>query len=359
MSIMENGPLSSKQLITILMLLALFALVIFTIGPLMVALLWASILSILMYPIYLRFRKNFSETMSSLLSVMSTFFFIALPLILVGLMSYAQYDRLSGQIIGDNPDHTKKISLDLLAVKADEFIVPIAQQLGSDFKVATWVKENDEKVRQSVAVPLTKGAGLALQSIVIGIVSLLTMFFMLKDSHQLRKPFVAMMPINPKLTEHILDRGIVTTHAVLIGVLFVALIQGTIATTAYAFLGVDGWLLWGFATTILCAVPLLGAPVIYVPVAISLAAQGKTPQAIILLIVGFGIVSNVDNFLRPKYIGKKARMQYITIFFALLGGVFAFGPIGLFLGPLVLSTVLCVIEWNHDKLFPVDDTSAI
>jgi len=350
MNQMENGPMTSKSLIIILMGIFLFGLVIITIGPLISGLIWAAILSVLMYPIYIKFRKKFGETMSSLLSVISTIVFIALPLTLVGLMSYAQYNRISNQIVGDNPDHNKKISLELLAVKADEFIMPLAEQLGSDFTLTKWLRDNDEKVRSSITTPLTKGAGTALQGIVIGIVSLLTMFFMLKDGHKLRKPFVAIMPLDQDLTNAILDRCRVTIHAVLVGVLFVALIQGSIATLAYLFLGVDGWLLWGVATMILCAVPLLGAPIVYVPVAIALAAQGKTASAIILLIIGFGIISNVDNLLRPKYIAKQARMQYITIFFALLGGVLSLGPIGLFIGPITLAIVLSILEWRHDQL---------
>jgi predicted PurR-regulated permease PerM len=91
-------------------------------------------------------------------------------------------------------------------------------------------------------------------------------------------------------------------------------------------------------------IPLLGAPMVYVPVSLFLLANGHWVQAVILLAFGFGIVSNIDNFLRPLFIGSKTNLPYMAIFFSLLGGVFAFGPVGIMAGPVIMTLMLSLIE---------------
>ncbi|OWU65688.1 MAG: hypothetical protein CBB60_003380, partial [Armatimonadetes bacterium Cent15-Ar3] len=96
----------------------------------------------------------------------------------------------------------------------------------------------------------------------------------------------------------------------------------------------------GVISVLLCVVPLLGAPVIYVPVGLLFLAQGETTKAAIVLAVGFIIVSQIDNVLKPLFIGSKVALHPLAIFVSVLGGIAVFGPIGLMVGPMVLSILL-------------------
>jgi predicted PurR-regulated permease PerM len=102
--------------------------------------------------------------------------------------------------------------------------------------------------------------------------------------------------------------------------------------------------IWALVTFVFCTVPLLGAPIIYVPLALRLMAEGKLPQAIALLAVGFLVVSQVDNILRPFFIGARAKLHEMAVFFSLLGGVLALGPVGIVAGPVVLTLLLGLVD---------------
>jgi predicted PurR-regulated permease PerM len=104
------------------------------------------------------------------------------------------------------------------------------------------------------------------------------------------------------------------------------------------------------ATTVLCAVPLLGAPIIYVPLSLLLIAQGKYWQGITLAAVGFLLVSQSDNILRPFIIGARVDLHPMAIFFSLLGGIFAMGPVGIMVGPIVLTMLLALQEIIRERL---------
>jgi predicted PurR-regulated permease PerM len=103
-------------------------------------------------------------------------------------------------------------------------------------------------------------------------------------------------------------------------------------------------LVFALATFVFCVIPLLGGPVVYVPLSLFLLAQGKTWQGLLLLGIGVGIVSQVDNFLRPYIIGTQSKMHYMGIFFSLLGGVLTFGPVGLMMGPVLLTVLVGLQE---------------
>jgi predicted PurR-regulated permease PerM len=175
-------------------------------------------------------------------------------------------------------------------------------------------------------------------------VALVTMFFMLRDGHKAREPVVELIPLKPAETGRILDRVAATVRAVFVGVVLVSILQGVLCGIAYAALGVPSPILWGILTIVICMVPLLGAPAGYVPVALYLIMDGRWVNGVILLAIGFGIISNVDNFVRPAVIGNKTELPYIAIFFGLLGGVFAFGAVGIVAGPVIIALTLSLIQ---------------
>jgi predicted PurR-regulated permease PerM len=97
-------------------------------------------------------------------------------------------------------------------------------------------------------------------------------------------------------------------------------------------------------TIVLCVVPLLGAPIIYIPLGLTLIMQGHYAAGVIMLLFCFGVVSQIDNLLRPWLIGAQTSLHPMSIFFSLLGGVLLFGPIGIMAGPIILTLALAMVE---------------
>jgi len=140
-----------------------------------------------------------------------------------------------------------------------------------------------------------------------------------------------------------------TIKSVVYGILGTALAQGFLAGTGFVIAGVPGALLLGVLTCILSLIPL-GPPLIWIPAAIWLFQNGETGWAIFLALWGLLVVSAVDNVLKPYFISKGSHLPFILVFLGVLGGVMAFGLLGIFLGPTLLAIAYALFqEWSSRK----------
>lgn len=142
-----------------------------------------------------------------------------------------------------------------------------------------------------------------------------------------------------------------TSRAVMLSMVFASVIQGTVAALGYWMFGVKMPALLGVATALLALVPLLGTALIWVPVAVGLALDHQPWQALGMVAWGALLVHPVDNVLRPLLISSAARIPFLLSMFGVLGGIAAFGLIGLFIGPVVLTTAYSIWnEWSNAVL---------
>jgi predicted PurR-regulated permease PerM len=116
-------------------------------------------------------------------------------------------------------------------------------------------------------------------------------------------------------------------------------------------LGIQGAVLWGVMMGLLSFLPMFGSALVWAPAAIWLALSGSLTKGIILAAVGLGIMGQVDNVLRPLLLSGKARLSTLVLVISLLGGVSAFGFIGIVLGPLVAALVTAIFE-SYEAMLP-------
>jgi predicted PurR-regulated permease PerM len=121
------------------------------------------------------------------------------------------------------------------------------------------------------------------------------------------------------------------------GMVAVALAQGLLLGLAFWFLRLPSPVLWGVITAIISLIPLVGSVIVWLPAAVILIVNGSWVKGLVLIGWGAGVVSLADNIVRPYVISKAGDFHPLLVFFALLGGVQAFGLIGLFVGPVVLA----------------------
>jgi predicted PurR-regulated permease PerM len=118
----------------------------------------------------------------------------------------------------------------------------------------------------------------------------------------------------------------------------VATVQGFLGGVVFGALSIDSPVFWGVVMAIFCLLPF-GAWVVWVPMALVLAASGSIGRAILLAGLG-SVISLADNVLRPLLLSGQARMNGLVIFLSLLGGIGAFGILGVVLGPVLVVTAL-------------------
>ena len=145
--------------------------------------------------------------------------------------------------------------------------------------------------------------------------------------------------------ENVVGIIIVTVRAVMFGLLGTALAQGFVATIGFTIAGVPAPILLGLATFLLSLLPV-GPPLVWISVAIWLFYGGHTGWGVFMLVWGFFMISGVDNVVRPMLISRTSNLPFILGVFGVMGGILAFGFVGIFIGPTLLAVALSLLkEW--------------
>lgn len=152
-------------------------------------------------------------------------------------------------------------------------------------------------------------------------------------------------------------RGIVrTVHnsvvANVYGVFAVAVVQGVLLILGFWFVGVRSPVLWGTLGGLSSIIPVVGAPLVWVPVVIAFLLMGSYVKALLLGLWCALVVGSVDNFLRPYLVGAKEKQHPVLIALAAIGGTYAFGALGILFGPLLVSLAAALIEETQRLAYP-------
>lgn len=184
-------------------------------------------------------------------------------------------------------------------------------------------------------------------------VILFVVYYVLTDGGRLIRWMQRALPLPAKQVTFILGEARNGLRAVFIGQILTSLIQGALGGIGFLIAGLPGAIIWASVMAILSLLPIVGAFIVWVPAAIFLFATGNIGMGIFLVIWGVVVVSQVDNFIRPKLIGNRADIHPIFVLIGVLGGVAAFGFIGLFLGPLIVGVTISILKvWETDYLDP-------
>ena len=290
-------------------------------------------------------KQKFGPQFSALVATMVTAVVIVLPFAGLGTIVGIQVYDFANKIIAQREPGQNGVTVEQIAIKADEVLKPVLAQVGlGQIDVRAYIDTHRNELVTAVRGPLAKLVASLGTTIITLVIALLTMYFMLLDGPKLLDPVCELVPLPRSETLKILTKMQNTVKAVFISVVMVSSIQALIAGIAYWTLGVESPLVWAVVTFVFCTIPLLGAPVIYVPLALKLMAEGNIGKGLVLIGVGFGLISVIDNFLRPFFIGARSDLHPMSVFFALLGGVLLFGPVGIMAGPMVVTLLLGIIE---------------
>jgi predicted PurR-regulated permease PerM len=184
----------------------------------------------------------------------------------------------------------------------------------------------------------------ALEIIVDLMVTLFIMFYLFMDGERIVKKFRRLLPMRTAYQDMIIARFLLVSRATVKGTLVIALVQGSLGAIILLVFGVKTWLLWGVVMIALGLIPMMGTWLVLLPVGVIQMATGHIWQGIVILALNFGLVSTIDNVLRPRMVGQSARMHDLLIFFSTIGGLAMFGPIGVITGPVIMAFFVSITE---------------
>jgi predicted PurR-regulated permease PerM len=203
---------------------------------------------------------------------------------------------------------------------------------------------NIEKMGASVGEMLPGILGATFNSVISIIVMYFILYFMLVDGKKMEASFFESVPLKDENLIMLRKDLNLLVYSNALGIPLIALLQGIVALIGYFVIGVKEPLFWVVITCIGGMLPVIGAALGYVPLALLFFQQGDSGKGIIMLIYGFLVIGMVDNLFRLILQKKWGDVHPTITIFGVLAGVSLFGFIGLIFGPILISLFLLLIR---------------
>ena len=337
------GALRFRRAALLLMVAGISVLFLLVIGNFLLAVLLAAIFAGLSFPLFrwLEARLRGRRRLAALCTILLLLGGVGIPV--AGFLGLVATEAVQVAQGAEGWIQSQAANLERLRGWVER--IPFAEQL---------IPEGDELMGQLKEVEGRAGAfvwgalatatrgtlGFLLQLFIL----LYALFFFLVDGREILRKILYYIPLSAREEGQLLERFVSVSRATLKGSLLIGILQGGVAGLAFWVAGVPGSAFWGTMMVVLSIIPAVGAALIWIPAVIYLFMVGQTVPALGLLIWCGTVVSLLDNFLRPRLIGRDAKMSDLLIFLSTIGGIALFGAVGFIVGPIVAA--LFVTVWH-------------
>jgi predicted PurR-regulated permease PerM len=314
---------------------------------------WAIFLAFLLYPLHLWLARKLRGRAGWSAGILTglTPFALLTPLTFLGIVFANQARALVGYI------RESDFRLDgstLAHLERYPVIGPVARVAREELSVSAtdiqqWLTSAAEAIVRNVA-SFSGGVALSALGALVGFFFMLfILFFMLRDGAGMFDRLQRLIPVPEDHRELLFDHLASVTRGVFYGIGLTAIFQGILVAIGFAIAGMPSPVVFGVLAAILALLPAGGAAIVWIPGVLYLAAIGHWGMMIFLLIWGV-IVSTSDNFLRPILVSRYAPVSAFMVFVGVVGGIAAFGAIGIVVGPVFLALVAAILEYFDEKV---------
>jgi predicted PurR-regulated permease PerM len=314
-------------------------------APFFAPITWAAVFAIVFYPVY-RFILRYLVRPS--LAALATVVFVLI--VLLGPLSYLSY-----LLVAELQDFsTTGLTVEgMWSVYQNSIVHDIANRVlpvfGLDERQAvTYVVNALTGLSKQLLQRIPGGIGSVAGAFTTFIIMAFVLFFFFKDGSKYVARILEFLPFSERQKLQLSNQTRDVIVSTIYGGVAVALAEGIVGTVGYLSAGISSPVLWGLTTALASFVPLIGSNIVWVPICLYLLITGSILQAVILAVFGVFGIGLVDNVVRPLFIKGRARMSFLLTFFAVLGGIHAFGLIGIIVGPLIMALYISLIDIVKD-----------
>jgi predicted PurR-regulated permease PerM len=318
-------------------------------APLKGALGWAVVLAFLLHPLHERLSRRLKgrSVLSAGIITGLTPFLVLAPLSVLGVVFARQVANLIGYLRGQSLGYPQLLA----RLESYPLLGNLLRWWSANFPVSAnqvqgWITGEMQSVLKSAA---TMGGGLALGlfGTVVGFFMMLfLLFFLLRDGRAILDHLTLLIPLEKARRERMLDYLARVTRAVVFGSAATAVIQGIFVGVGFALAGLPSPVVFGVLATIAALLPA-GAAIVLVPAVLYLAVSGHWIAAVFLA-VWTGLLAVVENVARPLLTAHRAHVSTLAVFVGAVGGVSAFGVLGLIIGPVLLSFFVALVRFTTE-----------
>jgi predicted PurR-regulated permease PerM len=318
------------------------------VGPLV----WSALIAFVLYPLYKRLRNRWPKRKDLPALVMTVG--VALGLILPVIALLAVFAGQAADLVSRVGEMARTYSIrrpeDVVRLP---FLSNLIGWISAHSTVTTeeiqgWLVRASQGLLSGTVENIT-GLFRGILGFVVDIgLTLFILYFFFRDGATVASRGVLLLPLDEERRESLLNHLSSVTRAVVYGTLLTALAQGALVGIGWAIVGLPSAIVFGVVACITSLLPVVGTALVWVPGVLVLIAQRRFGAAIFLALWALLIVGLADNVLRPLLISGKAEIATLPVFLGVVGGLTAFGVIGVFLGPLVIALALALINFAHE-----------
>jgi predicted PurR-regulated permease PerM len=264
--------------------------------------------------------------------------------------TFALYEMSTSQLtqenlaeaMGDNKERLDRVNRYLAPLGVTVELADLSDQIA-----ALGVRLGSFFYRQGVS--LAKGL---VRFVVLFLIWVIVLYYLLVDGDRVRWWFRESIPLPSKQQDLLIHRFMDMASSLVIGNGLAATIQAIIGGIVFAILDIPGPVLWGVVMWIVGFIPVIGISTVYIPAFFILLLAGQTGRAFALLIPLMILATIVEYWLKPMLVGRRAQLHALLVFLSLLGGLDAFGPVGLLMGPLMMTAFLTLVSIYQEHYRP-------
>ncbi len=312
------------------------------------------LLAFMLFPVNRRLRARLrgKKALAATLLTVLVLLGLVLPAVAAGYAFFDQALELAGNLSGTAARHRIAGVEDVLKLPViGRGIAWLQERFGLDpTKLQSWLVEALRKVMNWIVAHGRDAVVGALGLVANLTLMLFLLFFFFRDGDETVSRLLALAPLDAPRKERLVRRLSDVTRAVVSGTVVTSIVQGTLVGVGFWIVGLPSPLVFGALTAIASFVPIVGTGLVVGPAVIFLATQGVWWKTIFLLAWGVVIAGSADNVLRPMLISGRANIGTLAAFVGAIGGLAAFGLVGLFLGPVLVALVLALLEFAQEVL---------
>jgi len=342
--VLEVNPNSERIRKATLLALALAtaALFLWMIKDFLMALLLSAILSGMFYPLFKRLVARFGgkRGLASLTTVAFALFVLIAPF--AGFLAIVANQAL---LFGQKVQPWVSERLHGTGTLDELFELPLLEPLRPyQQQVLAKLGEAASTLGSWSVEFVTSAATSTATFLMMLFIALYAMYFFLLDGRRALSKILYYLPLGPEDEERMIGHFVSVARATIKGTLVIAIAQGGLGGLAFWVVGLEGAALWGTVMAVLSAIPGLGHALVWIPAAIYLGVTGHWGMSLGLVLFCGAVVGSIDNFLRPRLVGRDTKLPDLMILLSTLGGLVLFGAAGFILGPIVAALLVTVWE---------------
>lgn len=326
---------SIERYFLFILLLITIILTLLILSPFLTMFILAAAFAVVLTPLYRWIKRRLVGNiawLASIITVIIFLLFLCVPLFFIGKEIFFQTEDMYYSLVNSG--------------NSNQFIE------SANVSINNWLPEGFEidlnskitEIISSLSNNLAQFFTSTINSILMFSLMIFTLFYLLKDGQKWEKSLIKILPLSDEKINFIVSDLKKSINRIFKGSFIIALAQGVLAWGGFMVFGVPNAIIWAVVAGIASFIPTIGTSIVSIPAILFLFFTGMELQALGLLIWSVLLIGTIDNILNPYIISKDTSIPSLLVLLSILGAISFIGPLGILVGPLVLSLLYSLVS---------------